>query len=116
MESKYNVVEVDRDSAISYLRVTGKSDAITPEMQTANGKVRIQVYQSCSQFSSIRSAIGCIYKSARVTQPEELSKELSLFINGMKRTISAAKCHLGLKISEGKDALWGKTLFLGKEK
>ena len=123
MESKFNVVEVDRDVAVSYLRATSRSEAITPEMQTGGRKVRLQTYQSFSQFNGIRSAIGYIYKYARVPMPEEMSKEMTLFIGGMKRTIAAAKEHLGLKISEGKDAMkfevydfLAKTLFFSKSK
>ena len=91
MEKKYNVVEVDRGAAIKYLREIGKGDAITPEMEVGEGKVRLQIYQSNSQFSGIRSGVAYVYKSARVPQPSEMSKELSLFINGMKRTTAFSK-------------------------
>ena len=64
MEKKYNIVEVDRDAAINYLREIGKGDAITPEMEVGEDKVCLQIYQSNSQFSAIRSGIayvlGCI--------------------------------------------------------
>ena len=55
--------------------------------------------------------------------PEAMTKELSILINGLKRKIQAAKDHLGLKISEGKDALsfeayelLAKKLFFSGEK
>jgi len=124
MVSKYNVVEVDRDTAIKYLRETDNTDQITAEMHTGTArKVPIQVYQSDSQFSAIRSAVGYVYKSARVPMPREMASEMSIFINGMKRTVSAAKETLGLKIGEGKDALpiegydlLSKALFYSQDK
>lgn len=121
MYTKFNVVEVDHDSAVTYLRAIDKGEDVSRMQTTADGKVRLQIYQSGSQFSAIRSAIGYVYKSARVSQPEEMTKELGLFIKGMSRVIAAAKNHLGLKIIEGKDAmtfeayeLLAKTLFYSK--
>ncbi|KAL7550473.1 LOW QUALITY PROTEIN: hypothetical protein ACHAWF_014863 [Thalassiosira exigua] len=124
MATKFNVVEVDRDTAATYLRAIGKGGAITEEMtEGAGGRVRLEVYQSESQFSGIRSAIGYVYKSARVPMPDEMANEMSIFINGLKRTIAAAKDHLGLKISEGKDLMsfdayehLAKALFYSNEK
>lgn len=124
MASKYNTVEVDKDSAVKYLRESDNADQITDEMQTGpSRKVTLQVYQSNSQFSAIRSAIGYVYKSARVPMPEDMASEISIFINGMKRTVTAAKETLGLKIGEGKDALkfegydyTAKKLFFSRDK
>ena len=50
-----------------------------------------------------------MYKLARVEQTEEMQKDMSLFVNGMKRSESAAKQHLGLKITEGKEPLTQET-------
>ena len=122
MTTKYNVVEVDKDAAIKYLREIGKGEQVTNQMQTGPRKVKVEVYQSESQFSGIRSAIAYVYKAARVAMPDDMSRELSLFIEGMKRIETAAKRHLGLKIQKGKDALtWegyeytARTLFLSGE-
>ena len=46
-----------------------------------------------------------MYKLARVEQTEEMQKDMSLFVNGVERSESAAKQHLGLKITEGKKPL-----------
>ena len=124
MASKYNTVEVDKDSAVKYLRDTDNADQITDEMQTGpSRKVRLRVYQSESQFSAIRSAVGYVYKSARVPMPEEMASEMAIFIQGMKRTVTSAKETLGLKIGEGKDALkfegydyTAKKLFFSRDK
>ena len=88
-------MEVDKNIAVNYLRAIGESDEITKAMQTASGKVRVQVYRSISLFNSIRSAISFVYKRARVPQPEDMSNELRIFISGMKQTVEAKK-YLGL--------------------
>jgi len=107
----------------SYLRAIDKGHEVTQDMQTGPRKVRLEVYQSNSQFSAIRSAIAYVYTSSRVPMPDVMSNEMTIFINGMQRTISAAKEHLGLKITEGKDALsfdnyefLAKQLFFSGEK
>ena len=106
MVSHYNVVEVDKDTAVKYLHAIGKEDQIPEETSTgAGGKVHLEVYQSFSKFSGVRSAIGYVYKSARIGMPEPMKKDLAIFINGMKRNVTAAKKILGLKITEGKEAL-----------
>ena len=46
--------------------------------------VCLEIYQSNGTFSAIRSAISYAYKSVRVVMPDDMSKELSLFINGMQ--------------------------------
>ena len=122
MITKYNVVEVDKDAAVKYLRAIGKSELVTPQMQTGPRKVKLEVYQSESTFSAIRSAVAYVYKTARVAMPDDMSRELPIFIEGMKRTETAAKRILGLKIQKGKDPLsWegyeycARTLFLSGE-
>ena len=74
-------------------------------MEVGGNKLALKVYQSEAQFGGIQSAVAYVYKAARVEQPTDMAKEMSIFINGMRRTISAAKKHLGLKIAEGKDAM-----------
>ena len=124
MVSHFNVVEVDKDTAVKYLRAIGKADQIPDKISTgAGGKVRLEVYQSYSKFSGVRSAVGYIYKSSRVPMPEDMKKDIGIFINGVKRNVTAAKKILGLKITEGKEALSfeayefvAKKLFHSKEK
>ena len=123
MATKANIVEVHRDAAVKYLREIGKGDNIPESMQVGEGLVRLEIYQSTSQFSAIRSAVGYVYKSARVPMPEEMANELGIFIAGIKRNVASAKNHLGLKISEGKEAMseeafemLAKTLFQSKDK
>ncbi len=105
MVMKANVVIVDRDNAIDYMKEIGKPNpTITQEMEAPNGKVRLQIYRSTSTISAIRSAISYMFKLARVDQPQDMQNELS-FVNGMEGNESAAKQHLGLKITEGKELL-----------
>ena len=106
MATKVNIVIVDRESALSYMKAIGKTNpTIEPEMEAPDGKVRLQIYQGRSTVSAVRSAISYMYKRARVTQSAKMQKEMSLFVNGMKRSEAAAKQHLGLKITEGKAPL-----------
>ena len=106
MTTKASVVIVDRDSALAYMKEVGlPTPTITADMEAQDGKVRLQIYQKTGTISAIRSSVGYMFKLARVDQPEKLQKEMSVFVNGMKRNEKAAKQHLGLKISEGKEPL-----------
>jgi hypothetical protein len=71
--TKYNVHEVDRSAAESYLKAIrdggDESCEITPDMVVGEDKVRVQVYQSLSQYSGIRNAIAYVYTVARVPMP-----------------------------------------------
>ncbi|KAL7459207.1 hypothetical protein ACHAWC_010890, partial [Mediolabrus comicus] len=69
MQTKFNYVEVDRSSAIAYLKELKLSTDITPEMEVDNDKVRLKVFQSYEQYPGIRSAVLWIYKLARVESP-----------------------------------------------
>ena len=123
MESKFNVVSVDRDAAVTHLREIGQTNRITDELSTGHGKCKLQVCQSNSVFTGIRSSIGHACKSARVEHPEMMKKELGIFVNGMVWMVAAAKRCLGLKLTEGKEAmtfeaceLCAKALFQSSEK
>jgi len=106
MATKTNIVIVDRDNALAYMKAIGKPNpTISNEMEAPGEKVRLQIYQSTSTISAIRSSVGYMYKLARVEQPQKMQSEMSLFVNGMKRNEAAAKQHLGLKITEGKEAM-----------
>ena len=65
--------------------------------------VSVKVYQSDSQYSGIRSATAFIYTSARVDMP--FASELGIYLKGIGRYIAAAKQHLGLKLTEGKEIM-----------
>ena len=69
MGTKFNYVEVDRSSAIAYLKELKLSTDISPEMEVGNDKVRLKVFQSYEQYSGIRSAVLWIYKLAKVKSP-----------------------------------------------
>ena len=107
--TKYNVHEVDRSAAESYLKAvhdgSDESFEITSDMlvEGEGDKVRVKVYQSYSQYSGIRNAIAYVYTMARVPMP--FQSELCLYLKGAARYIAAAKQHLGLKITEGKDEM-----------
>ena len=103
MDTKFNVVEVDRSAAEAYLEGLGEDSEITPDMEVGGGKVRVKVFQSGSQYTGTRSALAFLYTSARVKM--QFADELSIYIKGISRYISAAKQHLGLKLTEGKDSL-----------
>ena len=108
--TKYNVHEVDRSAAESYLKAvrdgSGESFEITSAMEVEGegDKVRVKVYQSFSQYSGIRNAIAWVYTLTRVGEMP-FKSELRLYLKGAARYIAAAKQHLGLKITEGKDEM-----------
>ncbi len=104
MNTKFNVVEVDRSSAEAYLKeIHDGSCDITTDMEVGDGKMRVKVFQSESQYSGIRSALAYVYTTARVSMP--FASELGIYIKGVSRYIAAAKQHLGLKLTEGKDEM-----------
>ena len=72
-------------------------------MIVGKDKVRVKVYQSESQYSGIRNALAYVYTSARVPMP--FRSELGIYLKGVGRYIAAAKQHLGLKLTEGKDEM-----------
>ena len=78
MITKYNVVEVEKEAAIKF-REIGTSEQVTNQMKTGPRKVNVEVYQSESTFSAIRSAVAYVYKTARVAIPDNMSRELSIF-------------------------------------
>lgn len=100
MGTKFNYVEVDRSSAIAYLKELKLSTDISPEMEVDNDKVRLKVFQSYEQYSGIRSAVLWIYKLAKVTSP--FQSDLASYLRGVSRHIQAAKQNLGLKLTKGK--------------
>mmetsp|Transcript_5168 Transcript_5168/g.8737 ORF Transcript_5168/g.8737 Transcript_5168/m.8737 type:complete len:863 (-) Transcript_5168:24-2612(-) len=100
MTTKFNVVEVERSCAEKYMKALKLTDPITPEMVVDDGRVRLKVFQSMEQYNGIRSAIGWVYKIARVEMP--FAQELGIYIKGITRHIAAAKQHLGLKLTKGK--------------
>ena len=123
MQVGMNEVWVDRDAAEAYIKDARLGSAVTDEMVNNDGKVKCMVYQSASQYSGIRSAIAYLYKLARVPVPEDMTREIAMFLSGMERTISSAKQKLGLKISEGKKpmsyraySLLAKRLFQSRAK
>ena len=104
MAGKSNEVEVDRNCAVAYLKDINDGEVnITDDMDAGNGKIRVRVYQSVSAYNAVRSAVAWVYKLARVEMP--FANDIGIYINGLKRSISAAKQHLGLKITEGKACL-----------
>lgn len=103
MQTKFNYVEVDRSSAIAYLKELKLSTDITPEMEVDNDKVRLKVFQSYEQYSGIRSAVLWIYKLARVESP--FQSNLASYLKGVSRHIQAAKQNLGLKLTKGKASM-----------
>jgi len=121
MDTKFNVEVVDRGAAEAYLKdVRDGICEITPDMEVGD-KVRVKVFQSESQYSGIRCALAYVYTSARVTMP--FASELGIYIKGVGRYIAAAKQHLGLKLTEGKDSmnqevmeLIAENLFRSKDK
>ena len=75
MVSHFNVVEVDNDTAVKYLRAIGKEAKIPDKILTgAGGKVRLEVHQSFLKFNGVCSAIGYVYKSVRVGIPEPMKR------------------------------------------
>ena len=70
MSTKMNVVTVERESAEEYLIFIGSDDTISDDMVDSNGKVKLRVHQSASQYGGIRSAINHVYTLARVKMPQ----------------------------------------------
>ena len=103
MASKYNIVEVERSCAEKYMTEMKITDEITSDMVVENGRVRLKVFQSIDQYNGIRSAVAWVYKVARVEMP--FAQELGTYIKGITRHVTAAKQHLGLKLTKGKAVL-----------
>jgi hypothetical protein len=106
METKTNFVKVDRAVAEKYLAHIEKGGAISEDMvDPVTGRVTLRIYQSYSTFSTIRSAMSYLFKLAGVERPKKYNTSMSKYMGGMKRVTQAAKQHLGLKLTEGKEAM-----------
>ena len=106
METKTNIVVIDRAAAEAYLAEIDNGQTITDDMvDESSDKVNLRLYQSTSQYSAIRSAIAYMYKLAGVERSPAFVADMAKFMGGMKRVVQAAKQHLGLKLSEGKQPM-----------
>ena len=74
MMTKRNYKVVDRNVAQDYLRQVNKNIEINENDVMEGNKVRVAVQQSFSQYDGIRSAVGYLYKLARVQQPSKMQK------------------------------------------
>jgi hypothetical protein len=106
METKTNFVKVDRAVAEKYLAHIEKGGAISEDMvDLMTGRVTLRIYQSYSTFSTIRSAKLSLFKLAGVERPKKYNTSMSKYMGGMKQVTQAAKQHLGLKLTKGKEAM-----------
>jgi len=100
MDTKFDMVEVERGCAEAYLNAVHGTCEITPDMLLEGSKVRVKVYRSESHYACIRGALVWMYKTCRIVMP--YAQELSLYLTGMSRCVAAAKQSLGLKLMKGK--------------
>lgn len=106
MSTKSNEVNAEKGSAETFLKSLGKNEnnpvVIEDDQVDSVGCVKLQVHQSASQYSGIRSAVMFLFRSARIEPPNELRSQLSTYIAGLERTILKEKEKLGLSLLEGK--------------
>jgi hypothetical protein len=109
MMGKYNTTFVDRSSAEEYLKATSGADdntaVITDDMVNDDGKVLVQVQQSTAMYEGIRSAITHMYTLCRVPMPEEMKKDLSTLVAGLKEVVPVKLRHLECKSARGKSPI-----------
>ena len=85
METKTNIVVVDRSAAEAYLAEIDNGQTLTEDMvDESSGKVNLRLYQSTSQYSAIRSAISYLYKLAGVERSPSFVSDMAKFMGGMK--------------------------------
>ena len=105
MVTKRKTIAINQNVAITAMKKNDTDFVGLVSSDVVDGNVLALVQQSASQYEGIRSAVAYLYKATRIFMPKDMSKRLSNFIAGQRRTGVKEKQDLGLVIEEGKKPL-----------